>query len=460
MHRLFKTSSTTFGDKKTSSKHAVCFSGVRKEYRLYNSLTEQAMDVLGLSRLRFWRPAKYRTFVALDEIGLEIEHGEKVGIIGQNGAGKTTLLKLITGNFTPTAGKIEVNGEVQALMQTGVGFHGEFTGYENIRSSLIYNGLGGKELEEAVDDIVDFCELGDFLHQPIKTYSLGMRTRLQFAAATAIKPEIVIIDEVLGAGDAYFSVKSAERMERMARIGCTMLIVSHSMSQIIQFCNRAVWIRDGKIYEDGDVREIVGDYEVYCSMLTKNKEAEQKLLKKIGKEAEKAGGLKVMLDDGTIVHRWASEKGVKLAGFALIVDGDRTHQLNTMEPAVCQMRIECEINDEFHCRYFVSIFTVDGTRVARFESDIDHFSARQGEVRDINFEISSLLLGPGEYFLNVSIFEAVDNSPTGKKQRYELLSRFYPFQVHKHLDYQEPVLFYHPAKWSFGCQKHHENHQT
>jgi len=189
---------------------AVVLDGVAKIYRLYDSPSEQALDVFGLSRLRFWRKPKYHDRAALENVSLMVRRGERVGIIGRNGAGKTTLLKLITGNFSPTRGTVVVNGSVQALINIGLGCHPEFTGYENIRASLVYNGLAEAELDAAIADIVDFVELDEYLHQPIKTYSLGMQSRLYFATATAIRPDILIIDEVLGAGDAYFSAKSAD----------------------------------------------------------------------------------------------------------------------------------------------------------------------------------------------------------------------------------------------------------
>jgi len=209
---------------------SIALENVSKVYRLYPSPVAQMIDVLGLDRFMPWRRASYPEFPALDDVTLTLHKGERVGIVGRNGAGKTTLLKLITGNFRPSKGTVRVEGRVQALMQVGLGFHPEFTGRENIRSSLLYNGLSGEAFQAAVADVIDFVELGEFLDQPLKTYSLGMSGRLQFAAATAIQPEILIVDEVLGAGDAYFSAKSAERMERFAESGCTLLLVSHSMA--------------------------------------------------------------------------------------------------------------------------------------------------------------------------------------------------------------------------------------
>lgn len=431
---------------------AIFLKRVRKEYRLYDNMTDQALEVLGMSWLRFWRPVQSRAFAALDGIDLSIGHGERVGVVGRNGAGKTTLLKLITGNFAPTSGEISVNGKVQALMQMGLGFHGEFTGLENIRAGLIYNGLSGDDLQAAIEDVVDFCELGEFLHQPVKTYSLGMRTRLQFATATAIKPDIVIIDEVLGAGDAYFSVKSAERIERMASSGCTMLLVSHTMSQVIQFCERAIWVHEGRIVADAEVREVVGNYEVYCSKLSDKDAAIDKLTRKIGEEARAAGAFKVTLDNGLVVHRWASDIGVKLTRFEFLNGEAPTYDLQSREPVACCMQMRCEVAGMFNCVYFVSIFSTAGTRVARFESEIDTFTANGGDLRTVRFDVEPLLLGPGNYYVNVSIVEKKEGVAGGAGRRFDLLSRFYPFTVHAPLDYREASLIFHPAKWSFSQQ--------
>lgn len=224
--------------------------------------------------LGFTLPKTKRTFSlfhALHDINFTIARGERIGLVGRNGAGKTTLLKLITDNFEPSSGRVLVNGSVQALMQLGLGFHPEFSGLENIRSALSYNGLVGKELEEAVEDVIDFVELGDFLNQPLKTYSLGMNARLQFAAATAIRPDILLVDEVLSAGDSYFSAKSAFRMDKLAKSGCTLILVSHSWQQIQQYCNRCIWLLDGRVHMDGPTHEVMAKYEVMIAEETARK---------------------------------------------------------------------------------------------------------------------------------------------------------------------------------------------
>ncbi|MBI1394010.1 MAG: ATP-binding cassette domain-containing protein [Alphaproteobacteria bacterium] len=251
-----------------AERAAIRFEHVSKIYNLYGSRKEQVLDNIGLPKfLRSKSLPKHGEFHALRDVSFEIRRGERVGIIGRNGAGKTTMLRLITQNFAPTTGRVLIDGSVQALLQLGLGFHTEFTGHENIVASLNYNGLVGDAFEEALKEVIDFVELGDFLHQPVKAYSMGMQARLQFAAATAIRPDILIVDEVLGAGDAYFAAKSAHRMKRLATSGCTLLLVSHSTAEILRFCDRAIWMHQGSILMDGAALDVVRIYEAYVEEL-------------------------------------------------------------------------------------------------------------------------------------------------------------------------------------------------
>jgi lipopolysaccharide transport system ATP-binding protein len=441
-------------------KPAVRFSGVRKEYRLYDSVSEQAIDVLGLSWLRFWRPTRYRTFTALDGINLEIRHGERVGIVGRNGAGKTTLLKLITGNFRPTAGKIEVNGDVQALMQTGLGFHGEFTGYENIKSSLIYNGLTGNELDRAVKDIIEFCELGDFVYRPVKTYSLGMRARLQFAAATAIKPDIVIVDEVLGAGDAYFTAKCSERMDRLTRSGCTMLLVSHSMQQVVQFCNRCIWVDEGKVRMDGDVRGVVGAYEVMVAKDIKerikvepgNGKREAALLEKemaeAGSQVGKGEYFKERLESGLTVFRWPSNIGVKIVDLKVSDLSGDDFVFHSGGSLKIELVMECEVSGDINVATHIAVFGEAGVRVAWITSPVDRFRAEVGERRLVTMAIGNLLLSGGNFTLSISVFDGTKPDVISVGTRFDLLARCYNFSVIDK-DLRPKPVFFHPSQWTF-----------
>lgn len=263
-----KRSTTGTDPSRNDAKPVISFEHVSKVYKLFGSRQQQVMDGIGLSRfLPASKRPKFGEFHALRAVSFSIKSGERVGIIGRNGAGKTTLLRLITQNFAPTRGRVKIDGSVQALMQLGLGFHPEFTGRENIVASLNYNGLVGSAFDEALAEVIEFVELGDFLDQPVKSYSLGMQARLQFAAATAIRPNILIVDEVLGAGDAYFAAKSAHRMKKLATSGCTLLLVSHATSEILRFCQRVIWIHQGAILMDGPALDVVRVYEAYIEEL-------------------------------------------------------------------------------------------------------------------------------------------------------------------------------------------------
>ena len=251
-----------------SDRIAISLQSVGKMYKIYETRLDNFLDALGLIRLMPWRSIKSSEFWALRDISLELKVGSRLGIIGRNGAGKSTLLKLITGNLSATEGKVYVNGQVQALLEAGAGFHPEFTGYENIRAALIYQGFSSKEIEAAIEDITEFTELGQFLSQPFKTYSTGMQARLVFATATTLKPDILIIDEILGAGDAYFASKSSERMKQLVEgSGVSVLLVSHAMDQIIRYCDECIWIERGRIVQRGPGMEVVNSYEGFIHAL-------------------------------------------------------------------------------------------------------------------------------------------------------------------------------------------------
>jgi lipopolysaccharide transport system ATP-binding protein len=230
-------------------------------YRLYRSAAERVRDALGLSRVLFWKKNPCPEFWALRDISLTVARGQRIGIIGRNGAGKSTLLKIICGNINPTEGRCEVSGRVQALLEMGTGFHPEFTGRQNIRASLAYQNLSTSQIREAEEEIVDFTELEGFIDQPVKTYSAGMYARLAFSTATAVKPDLLIVDEVLGAGDAYFSAKCAGKMKELVDDNqATVLLVTHATEQVLRYCEHCLWIERGQIVQQGPALEVVKAY--------------------------------------------------------------------------------------------------------------------------------------------------------------------------------------------------------
>ena len=246
------------------SDPAISLDGVGKMYKIFASRAANLKDALGLPSVR---KARFSEFWAVRDIDLQLASGQRLGIIGRNGAGKSTILKLITQNVSPTEGTVSVRGQVQALLDTGGGLHPEFTGEENIDASLTFLGLGPGAIQAAKDDIAEFTELGRFLSQPFKTYSTGMQARLAFGIATTIQPEILIVDEILGAGDAYFFGKSISRMQRLLESGASVLLVSHALDQIIRFCDEAVWLDRGQIVMRGPSTEVVKAYEKFIRTL-------------------------------------------------------------------------------------------------------------------------------------------------------------------------------------------------
>jgi lipopolysaccharide transport system ATP-binding protein len=446
---------------------AISLRDVSKTYRLYDGKVQQALSAFGLEWLRFWRRPQHREYEALRGVSLEIRRGERVGIVGRNGAGKTTLLKLITGNFTPTGGRLDVRGSVQALMSVGIGFHPEFTGYENIRSSLIFSGLPPDQLDEPIREIVDFVELGGFLDQPLKTYSLGMQARLMFATATAVRPEILIIDEVLGAGDAYFSAKSAARMERLTASGCTVLLVSHSMQQILKHCTRALWLEQGQVVMDGAALEVVQSYEV--AMQRRVAEANAKSSAQVAasdvvhKEwvrgagdsdstVGKAGGkeFSVTLSDGARVYRWPSDEGVKVDSLEILCDGEPRTLARALADVALRLGLHIERDGRFRLRYVFSLHTLDGgRRVARFYSPPDEFDGKAGERREARANLAPLLLGPGEFLLSIAVLDDAFPRDALATRRYDLLSKSFVLRIAPADEFEQP--YYHqPSIWSFA----------
>jgi ABC-type polysaccharide/polyol phosphate transport system ATPase subunit len=199
-------------------------------------------------------------FFALQNVSFSVDHGETVGIIGRNGSGKSTALKLIAGVTAPTSGEVYVVGRVSPLIELGAGFHPDLTGRENVHLNGSILGMSGREVEEEFDSIVDFAELGEFIDTPVKRYSSGMYGRLGFAVAVHSNPDLLLVDEVLAVGDAFFQEKCLVKMREFQARGTTIVLVSHSPQLVTEFCSRAIWIDHGRLMADGPSEEVVAEY--------------------------------------------------------------------------------------------------------------------------------------------------------------------------------------------------------
>ncbi len=250
-----------------SNKVAIEVQELTKKYKLYSRPIDRLKESLNL----FGK--KYHTdFAAVKNISFDLKKGETVGIIGRNGSGKSTLLKMITNVLTPSSGRVVVHGHISAILELGAGFNPEMTGLENIYLNTAINGLSKKQTDDIVEDIIEFAELGDFVHQPTKMYSSGMSARLAFAVAINIKPDILIVDEALSVGDAAFQRKCFAKMEEIRSNGATILFVSHSEASIVNLCSRAIWLSKGEKVLDGDPKLVTGLYLKYSNetVISKN----------------------------------------------------------------------------------------------------------------------------------------------------------------------------------------------
>lgn len=207
------------------------------------------------------RKLNYTEFWALRNVSFRVERGDRIGILGFNGAGKSTLLKLIAGVMKPTEGSIRINGNIAPLIELGAGFDKDYTGGENIYLYSATLGLSREYIDTKYQEIVDFSELGHFIDVPLKNYSSGMKARLAFSIATAVNPEILILDEVLSVGDAKFRAKSEKKIQSLMKNGVTVLFVSHNTTQVRNICNKCILLKNGTLYAKGDVEEICAMYD-------------------------------------------------------------------------------------------------------------------------------------------------------------------------------------------------------
>lgn len=244
---------------------------VSKLYKLYDRPVDRLKESLGLTKKKL-----YKEYYALDKVSFCVNRGETVGIIGTNGSGKSTMLKIITGVLNPTRGDVEIQGRISALLELGAGFNMEYTGIENVYLNGTMNGFAREEIDGRLNDILEFADIGDFVHQPVKTYSSGMFVRLAFAVAINIDPEILIVDEALSVGDVFFQAKCYHKFEEFKKMGKTILFVSHDLGSISRYCDRAILLNRGEKLAEGEPKEIIDIYKkVLVNQYSPEEEAQE-----------------------------------------------------------------------------------------------------------------------------------------------------------------------------------------
>jgi ABC-type polysaccharide/polyol phosphate transport system, ATPase component len=272
---------------------AISVQDVTKIYRLYDKPIDRLLEAMSITKKTY-----HKKFFALDKISFEIEKGTTVGIIGTNGSGKSTILKIITGVLNPSSGNVEVEGNISALLELGAGFNMDYTGIENIYMNGTMMGFGREEMEKKLPEILEFADIGDFVHQPVKTYSSGMFVRLAFALAINVEPEILIVDEALSVGDVFFQAKCYKKMDEIRQKGTTILMVTHDMGSVIKYCDKVILLNKGSFVAEGKAGEIV---DLYKKILANRFEIEEEAKDdKLPVEAKAANTGKLMKESLSI----------------------------------------------------------------------------------------------------------------------------------------------------------------
>lgn len=365
---------------------------------------------------------------ALQDINLSVARGERVGIIGRNGAGKSTLLKLLAGTFPPTAGTLHVDGEIYSLLPGSVSLSQEMSTLENARQHLSMLPLSPSELDEVIAEIREFTELGEYFTQPAKNLSLGMRVRAEFAIATARMADIVIIDEVLGAGDIYWAEKIARRMEQLCARGTTLLLVSHSLSQITRYCERAIWIERGQTVLDGNAIEVTKRYEGFLERLSWHTDDLDDKTVSISESAADLGDERLP-DSGQVVTRWPGRGDVKVSG--VWINGAAVTRLSVThgQPLSFRLTLHAERAGDFRLRYLFTFWDTLGRRVAVLENDVDAVHIEPGVRHEVEVTCPQLALVSGSYHITLTITDAEKAVSTTAEGSIRMDSLYKSFNV-------------------------------
>lgn len=377
---------------------AIKVEDITKVYKLYEKPMDRLKDSLGLSREKL-----YREHYALNHVTFEVGKGETVGIIGTNGSGKSTMLKLITGVLNPTQGEIQVQGRISALLELGAGFNMEYTGIENVYLNGTMIGFSKSEIDEKLDDILDFADIGDFVHQPVKSYSSGMFVRLAFAVAININPEILIVDEALSVGDVFFQAKCYRKFEEFKKLGKTILFVSHDLGSITKYCDRAILLNKGEKIFEGTPKETVNIYKkVLVGQFDPEELESDEDTDREATAKEEPGSWK----EAIAVNPEVLEYGVKNAEIVdyAILDEAGLISNTIIKGSEFSVRMKVEFHEDIQEPIFA--FTIKnlqgieltGTNTMYEKADVG--PVKKGETREITFT-QKLNLQGGEYLISL-----------------------------------------------------------
>lgn len=380
------------------SNIAVRINDITKIYKLYDKPIDRLKESLSISKKKF-----HREHYALRNISFDVKKGESVGIIGTNGSGKSTLLKIITGVLTASTGNIEVKGRISALLELGAGFNMEYTGIENIYLNGTMMGYTKEEISKKINEILDFADIGDFVNQPVKTYSSGMFVRLAFAVAINIDPEILIVDEALSVGDVFFQAKCYKKFQEFRDTGKTIIFVSHDLSSVSKYCDKVVLLNKGEFVEEGEPKKIIDLYKkILVNQLEQHKEKEIEIIdnKKNIQETDINWRQKMSVNNEKLEY---GDKKAEIFDFG-IFDSKENLTNNILKNDIFSIKMKVRFNENIQEPIFAfTIKDIKGNEITGTNTlleKINFDNPKKGEILTVIFKQNMNLQG-GTYLLSL-----------------------------------------------------------
>ena len=380
------------------SETAIRVQNLTKMYKLYDKHTDRLKESLGLTKKKC-----YKEHYALHDISFEVNRGETVGIIGTNGSGKSTILKIITGVLNQTEGNVEICGRISALLELGAGFNMEYTGIENVYLNGTMIGFTREEIDAKLNDILEFADIGDFVYQPVKTYSSGMFVRLAFAVAINIEPEILIVDEALSVGDVFFQAKCYRKFEEFKKMGKTILFVTHDLGSVNKYCDRAILLNKGIKVKEGNPKEVIDLYQkILVNQYDEN--GEEDVTEETEKNVENLEEIlyknKMQQNPNVIDY---GDGSAEIFDFALVDENNNitnTIKSGTEVTVIMKVRFNRRIENPIFAYTVKDKMGVELVGTNTMYENIETGTVNTGEVREIRFKQKWSLQG-GDYLVSL-----------------------------------------------------------
>lgn len=409
-----------------SSDYAIKVENISKCYQIYDKPIDRLKQMFSKLNHKY-----YREFWALRDISFEVKKGETVGIVGKNGSGKSTLLQIICGTLNPTSGEVTANGRIAALLELGSGFNPEFSGRDNVYMNAALLGLSKAEIEEKFDSIIDFADIGQFIDQPVKTYSSGMMVRLAFAVQAQIEPDILIVDEALAVGDAKFQARCFERLKQLKQNGTSILLVTHSTEQIVTHCSKAVLIDSGVVMDIGEPRKVTNHYlDLLFGRSVKSTTDQKHSVEAIQNTydivtlSQSEDIFLARPNSNNLSYRWGDQKAIILD---YVLSSENINYPPTLRSG---SKIELSISVRFVEEIFRPIIgftiknkegiTVYGTNseLLEFEDVMSTGSKDSVEIINMSFTCN---LAPGDYFISLGVASKASEDVEPHDRRYDAI---------------------------------------